>query len=60
MGKPHKQESTLEHDVDEDEADSSLTEGHEMQRNPDTGDDFIDDWISHVDDFDNADDVNDW
>jgi len=57
MGKPHKQDSTLEHDIDEDEDDSSSIANH---RNLDADDDFTDDWISHVDDFDNSDDVNDW
>lgn len=55
MGKPHKQENILE-DMDDDEDSGN----HDIHRNLDTDDDFTDDWISHVDDFDNSDDVNDW
>lgn len=58
MGKPRKQEEPVGHDMDEDDA--GMAEPHNLHSNPLDDDDYIDDWISHVDDFGSNDDVNNW
>jgi hypothetical protein len=60
MGKPHKQENFGDHDLDDEDDDPIAKEPHDIPRNLDPDDDYDDDWISHVDDFDVPDDVNNW
>jgi len=62
MGKPHAQEKLAEDDAENgqsanDEKDMNLAD---MNLNLDSDDDFTDDWISHVDDYDSSDDLNSW
>jgi len=62
MGKPQAQEKPVEDDADHgqsanDEHDINLTD---VNLNLDSDDDFTDDWISHVDDYDSSDDLNSW
>jgi hypothetical protein len=59
MGKPHEQEIT-DREPDDDEQDSENIAPHDLPPNLDDDDEYIDDWINHVDDFDNNDDVNNW
>jgi len=58
MGKHQKQEHFVDNEPDDDA--SAKTETHELQDSLDNDDDFIDDWISHVDDFESPDDLNNW
>ena len=58
MGNAHQKEKAV--DLETQDADSATTEAHGLKNSLDNDDDFIDDWISHVDDFDNTDDLNNW
>ncbi|OIO68765.1 MAG: hypothetical protein COW19_05720 [Zetaproteobacteria bacterium CG12_big_fil_rev_8_21_14_0_65_55_1124] len=60
MGKPQMQEVSVGNELDDEDEDSGATGAIDLQRNLEPDDDFIDDWISHVDDYDSSDDVNDW
>jgi len=58
MGKPHRQESSVE--PEEDAETSANDDEQDMSLNLDSDDDFTDDWINHVDDYDSSDNLNDW
>jgi len=62
MGKPNAQEKPAGEDADHgqsanDEQEINLAD---VNLNLDSDDDFTDDWISHVDDYDSSDDLNSW
>ena len=58
MTKPHRQESAVEHEADVET--SANDDEQNMSLNLDSDDDFTDDWINHVDDYDSSDSLNDW
>lgn len=60
MGKPHKQEEFTGQDLDEEEDESENISPPDLPPDLGEGDDYIDDWINHVDDFDNSDGLNNW
>jgi len=60
MGRPQKQEVYADNELDKEDEDSGAAETLDLQRDLDSDDDFTDDWISHVDDYDSSDDVNNW
>ena len=60
MGNHYEQEKPVEPELDDEGEDSSASETLDMHSNMEADDDFIDDWISHVDDYDNSDDINNW
>jgi hypothetical protein len=60
MEKPHNQENSEKPQPDYEAEKPGAAESLDMQSNMEADDDFIDDWISHVDDYDNSDDINNW
>ncbi len=60
MGKPQHEENFADQDLNDEDNDPITKEPHDIAQDLDSDDDYNDDWISHVDDYDISDDVNSW